>query len=371
MLKFFRKSKRSKVAQKPKALPYTHCLNCGTELQGEFCHKCGQEAVSKVPTIKDFIVEYINNAFIWDSQFLSTLWRLLRHPGQLTNEYNEGKFIKQEHPLKLNMFLLFVFISLFVFFASAEKMTTSMHKMTTNESVFSGIQLEFLTDDAEYLKKMQESPRDTILLQAPLTLTESYPGILTNIETKEVASGEAIDKWVAIVPQVLIEDKIVVAGQDGYYHFNTENNRGKDELELFNAIFSEMIRITSQYFPILLLLTVPFITFSLRIVQRKSKIPMIHHLIFSLHYTAFLEFLIICVYVIYLIFAPPMNVLQYTVMICSCVYMAIAYHRVYSTTWFSAIAKSLLTSFIYFTILLIVLIIIIFAACLIIVAEMV
>lgn len=376
MLKFFRKSKRSKVAQKPKALPYTHCLNCGTELQGEFCHNCGQEAVNKVPSIKDFIVEYINNAFIWDSNFVSTFWTLLRRPGQLTNDYNAGKFIRQEHPLKLNMFLLFVFISLFVFFASAEKMTTSMNKLTTNESVFSGVQLNLLAEDAEYVKKMQESPRDTILLLAPLSLTKTHPEILTNIETIKKASGEslaneaALDKWVAVVPRVLIEDKIVVVGNDGNYHFNTETNKGKDQLNLFTSILGEMIRIASNYFPILLLLTIPFLTFSLRMVQRKSKIPTIHHLIFSLHYAAFLEVLIIFVYVLYLTIAPPMSVLQYGLMICSCVYMAIAYHRVYATTWFSAIAKSLLTSVIYFAILSIVFIIIFFAACIMIVDKM-
>jgi hypothetical protein len=105
-------------------------------------------------------------------------------------------------------------------------------------------------------------------------------------------------------------------------------------------------------------------------VQRKSKIPTIHHLIFSLHYAAFLEVLIIFVYVLYLTIAPPMSVLQYGLMICSCVYMAIAYHRVYATTWFSAIAKSLLTSVIYFAILSIVFIIIFFAACIMIVDKM-
>ena len=376
MLKFFSKRKRSQATEEPKALPYTHCLNCGTELQGKFCHKCGQEAVSKVPTIKDFVVEYINNAFIWDSNFISTFWTLISRPGRLTNEYNEGKFIRQEHPLKLNMFLLFVFISLFVFFASAEKMTTTMNKLTTNESVFSGVQIQLLADDAEYAKKMTESPRDTILLQAPLSLANSHPDILTNIEIKEKSSGksleenEILDKWVAVVPKVLIEDKIVVLDKDGYYHFNVETKRGKDHLELFSSIIAEIIRLLSNYFPILLLLTIPFLTFSLRMVQRKSKIPTIHHLIFSLHFAAFLEFLIICVYILYLTIAPPLNVLQYGLMLCSCVYMAIAYHRVYPTTWFSAIAKSLLTSLIYFCILLLVFMVIVFAACIIIVAKM-
>ena len=369
MLKFFRKSKRSKVAQKPKALPYTHCLNCGTELQGEFCHKCGQEALNKIPTVGGIILEYINNAFIWDPKFFTTFWTLIRRPGKLTNDYNAGKFISQEHPLKLNMFLLFVFISLFVFFASGEKMTNSVRDITTDERVMSGIQFELLLDDKEYALKMQESPRDTILMRAPLLLAENYSDIITNIETKEKSEDGASDRWVAAVPHILIEDGYIIADDSGYYHIDSEVGDGKKTLDMFNSICSEMVDITSRYFPILLLLTVPFLTLSLRLVQRKSKIPRIHHFIFALHYTAFLEFLIICIYILVLTIAPPVQLLQYAMIAASCLYLAIAYHRVYATSWINAIVKSLLTSFIYFAILLAIFITIILVACFITVAE--
>ncbi len=57
---------KNKDKDKDKALPYKQCLNCGTELNGMFCHKCGQQALDKTPTVKEFIVEYMNHAFIWD-----------------------------------------------------------------------------------------------------------------------------------------------------------------------------------------------------------------------------------------------------------------------------------------------------------------
>ena len=125
----------SKSENKQNNLPYTHCLNCGAELQGMYCHVCGQQATSKTPTVGEFFLEYINNAFIWDSQFLKTFWILIRRPGHLTNEFLAGKFTSQEHPLKLNMFLLFIFITLFVFFASADKMTDSMHSITNEKKL--------------------------------------------------------------------------------------------------------------------------------------------------------------------------------------------------------------------------------------------
>ena len=345
------------------------CLNCGAELVGHYCHNCGQEVMSKTLTVTGFVLAYLDNAFLWDSQFFKTLWTLIRRPGHLTKEYNAGRLISQEHPLKLNMFLLFIFVTLFVFFASGDKMTESVYNLTNDERVFAGAQIQMLVDDAEYAQKMAESSRDTVLLYAPLFLANDYPQIISNLETKEDTQGEGLDKWLAVVPQVFIEDEVIVADDSGYYHFNPEAEVGDNGLALLLMVWDVVADITSRYFPMLLLLTAPFLSFSLRLVQRRSKIPMINHFIFALHYTAFLEFLMICVYVLYLIFTPPMQMLEY-VMMSSCVYLAVAYRRVYATNWIKAIVKSLLTSLIYFIILLLILFAILIIACFIIASDM-
>ena len=100
--------------------PYEKCLNCGTKLQGMYCHKCGQHASNPTPKVWEFILEYMNNAFIWDQNFFSTIWQLLRRPGYLTKVFNAGKFVAYENPLKLNMFFLFVFVSMFLLFSDIE-----------------------------------------------------------------------------------------------------------------------------------------------------------------------------------------------------------------------------------------------------------
>ena len=353
-------------------LPYTHCLNCGSELKGKYCYNCGQEALPKTPTVGGFIIEYLNNAFIWDSKFFSTFWTLIRRPGHLTNEYNAGKFASQEHPLKLNMFLLFIFITLFVFFSSAEKMTDSMQTLTNDERVFSTLQLSLMVDNPEHLEKMLESPRDTVLLKAPLVFAENYPNIFSNIETKKDSKGEGFDEWVAILPRVLLEDGVIIKDEElGLYRFNAEAAEAQNSINLFLSIGSEMVRILSQYFPMLLLLTAPFLSFSVRVVHRKSKRPRIHHFIFTLHYLAFLESLMIFIYLLYLTVGPSMRVLEIFLMISSCLYLLIAYHRVYASRWWKATIKSLLTSFVYFSILLLVFIGIFIFACTVTVINMI
>ena len=354
---------KKKITDDLSYLPYKDCLNCGTELKGMFCHRCGQKAVDKTPTVGSFIFEYFDHAVKWDHKFFSTFGTLIRRPGHLTNEYNAGKFTSQEHPLKLNMFLLFVFITLFLFFSGTEKVTNSVQSMVEDDQVFSPLQLQMLENDQMYVQKMQDSAKDTVLLLAPLHLADNYPKIISNIKTIENTNGEALDKWVAVLPQVLIEDKIVVPDDSGSYYFSKENIADNSDLNLSLTILEKMVNITSHYFPILFLLTAPFLSFSIQLVQRKKKIPGINHFIFALHYTAFLEFLMIVVFILHLTINPSMLLLKYVLQIASTIYLAIAYHRVYASTWVKDILKSILTNFIYTIILILIFIAIFIAAC--------
>lgn len=353
----------SKSEDKENNPPYKHCLNCGVELNGKYCHNCGQEAIDKTPTVWGFVLAYLDNSFMWDPQFIRTFWTLISRPGQLTYEYTAGKFISQEHPLKLNMFLLSIFLMLFIFFASGDKVTNTVQSLTQDERVFASVQIGMLADDPEYAKKIEQSPRDTVLLLAPLLLTENHPQLFSNIETKEDTKGEGLDKWVAAVPRVLIEDGIITIDQSGCYRFNTEAKVGQNGLDLLVSVLEEVSGIISKYFPMLLLLTVPFLSFSLKLVQRKSKIPVINHFIFALHYISFLEVMMIFIYVLHLTIAPSVRLMEHLMMGSSCLYLAIAYRKVYESSWIRAMVKSLLTSFIYFVILLLIFIAIIMVAC--------
>lgn len=344
------------------ALPYTHCLNCGTELKGTYCHNCGQEAVSKTPTVGSFIFEYFDHAFKWDHKFFSTFWTLISRPGKLTKEYNAGKFVSQEHPLKLNMFLLLIFVMMFAFFAGEEKINEPVHSMIKDERFYASFQLDALSEDAEYAKKMEQSPRDTVLLQAPLFLTESYPQVLSNIETVVESNEEANDRWMAVLPQVLIEDKILVPDESGCYRFNTEKELASDDWSVLASVWEEVSAIIMHYFPILLLLTVPFLSFSVRLVQRRSNLPGMHHYVFALHYTAFLETLMILCFILHLTVDPSMMMMEAGIKICSFIYLILAFRRVYETSWWKAVIKALMTNLVYSFIIIMALIMIVIVA---------
>ena len=340
-------NKNEDQSKKQAKLPYTHCLNCGAELQGKYCHVCGQEAVSKTPSVGAFIVEYANHAFIWDSNFLKTLWNLIRRPGYLTKEFIAGKFASHEHPLKLNMFLLFVLITLFVFFAGTEKVNNKVHNITNNEAVLAGLQLEFMIDRGE-LDTTLLSPQDTVQLLAPLFFANQHPGFIRCIDTLENTHDKGLDKWIAVIPHTFIEDSIMVEYESGCYRLNQEIQTAQNELMLVNSIAQELVDLIARYFPLLVLFTAPFLAISLRFVQRKNRLPRIHHFIFALHYTAFLEVIMICIFLLHLTVSPPMWLLECGMVIGSCLYLTIAFRKVYGTrSWVGAAFKALFTSLIY------------------------
>jgi hypothetical protein len=89
------------------------CLNCGTILQGKFCHNCGQENLEMKESFGHMLNHAISDYFHFDYQFLHTLKPLFFKPGKLTTEYNLGHRAQYLHPVKMYIFISLVFFVLF------------------------------------------------------------------------------------------------------------------------------------------------------------------------------------------------------------------------------------------------------------------
>lgn len=92
------------------------CKNCGTPLQGPYCHNCGQKTTDLNQSFGSFIVEYLANAFQLDTRLLPTFKEMIIHPGKLTQEFFKGRINSYVHPLKMNMFMLVIVIAIVALF---------------------------------------------------------------------------------------------------------------------------------------------------------------------------------------------------------------------------------------------------------------
>lgn len=324
--------------------PYNRCKNCNTELQGMYCHKCGQYAMEEKRKFKEFIVEYFNNTYPIDTSILPTLYNLIIRPGFLTKEFLSGKINSYVHPLKLNFIFLFVILTAVVFFSVNEEITNVYNTYTRDDSMVPVMIMSDIYADEGLHKQYIESPKIDITLLAPYTLIESFPEyIIPNraaaVDTFKVSSEHTtilpLDTLHVRVPSLMLEKNYIIPQDNGMYIFTNDEETIKN-IFVYSAIDmagKRTLEFLGGYLPLLILLLCPFLALSIRLLHLKKNKPYIHYFIFSLHYTAFIEIYLLCLFgVRQLIGDFPQGTSTFNFIILS-IYVAIATKRVFGNRY--------------------------------------
>jgi len=99
---------------RPKKKPFTHtgepCKNCGTPLEGWYCHVCGQNADTHHRSILHLTWEAIEGMFHLDGRLANTLPLLFFKPGVLARDYMEGRIVRHVPPFRTFLVALLLFI---------------------------------------------------------------------------------------------------------------------------------------------------------------------------------------------------------------------------------------------------------------------
>jgi drug/metabolite transporter superfamily protein YnfA len=104
------------------------CLNCGTVLQGPFCHYCGQPDKNFMRFFPVLLRELLEDFLDFDSRFMRTMKPLLFKPGKLTRDYLDGRRFRYTPPLRL-----YIFSSIACFFMAAVIAADSIQIHTNGE----------------------------------------------------------------------------------------------------------------------------------------------------------------------------------------------------------------------------------------------
>jgi hypothetical protein len=86
------------------------CANCGTALEGPYCHACGQNADNHKRSIFHLIIEAIEGMFHLDGRLAATLPALFFKPGMLAKDYMEGRIVRHVPPFRTFLVALLLFI---------------------------------------------------------------------------------------------------------------------------------------------------------------------------------------------------------------------------------------------------------------------
>ncbi|MGZ5192201.1 MAG: DUF3667 domain-containing protein, partial [Flavisolibacter sp.] len=90
-----------------------NCLNCGTTVQGKYCHICGQENAEPKETFWGMVAHFFYDITHFDGKFFTTLKDLLFHPGFLSAEYMKGKRMSYLNPIRMYVFTSAIFFLVF------------------------------------------------------------------------------------------------------------------------------------------------------------------------------------------------------------------------------------------------------------------
>jgi uncharacterized protein DUF3667 len=90
----------------------TSCLNCGAELVGAYCHRCGQKGhVHR--TLTGFLHDLSHSVLHFEGKIWRTLPLLAWRPGELTRRYTHGERARFVSPIALFLFSVFLMFAIF------------------------------------------------------------------------------------------------------------------------------------------------------------------------------------------------------------------------------------------------------------------
>lgn len=85
----------------------TNCLNCGAQLVGNYCHRCGQQAQVR-RTLTAFFHDFLHGVLHFEGKIWRTLPLLAWKPGELTRRYIDGQRARFISPIALFLFCVFL-----------------------------------------------------------------------------------------------------------------------------------------------------------------------------------------------------------------------------------------------------------------------
>ena len=327
---------------------YKHCMNCGEELVGMYCHKCGQYASPPVMKMSGFIKEYILNLFSIESQVIPTLSNLIFYPGKAAKEFNAGRYVSYVNPLKLNICILVVLITIFSIVGTDDKVKSSFRDLTDKDVFVSNMLLSDINGDKEYLAKVEGSPRTNITLISSQSIMNRYPRLVEVVEVVGSDKKQLVDTMIVSVPSLFIEEKLLVEDK-GVYHFVNRVNESSDLDILSNMVtwWEKSVSLIFAHFPLFMLLTTPFFVFPLRLLLRRRKYTLSNLYIFSLYYIAFVELMLTILFIGGVIFGFTSGSVSRFLEITLLLYLTVALKNAYELKWLQSLLYAVVTSAIY------------------------
>jgi ribosomal protein L32 len=273
--------------------PLTHCENCGAELQGHWCAKCGQPAIEYRRSFRHVVADLLNEFLNWDSKFFTTIALLILKPWRLTNEFLAGKRVRYVNPLRLYLLASILFFFAVNYGAKGIRIDPTKFPEEKRAKVAAAIADKRGEIEAE-LRKDNLTPEQRQKVQKALDYL-TKPSATTTPTTEETASPTPAPSAsptaeshqqsygpVADRPFVVFDNAKSTTPFERWIEGRAKEKMGEHgtKMGLFiSTLFSNL--------PYMMLCCIPLFALVLKLLYIRGRIFYIDHLIYALHIHSF------------------------------------------------------------------------------------
>jgi hypothetical protein len=284
------------------------CLNCGTIVQGRYCHVCGQENIEPKETFWHMVTHFFYDITHFDGSFFVTLKDLVLKPGFLSREYLLGRRKKYLHPVRMYVFTSALFFLIFfsMYHISEKDLDTKNGKNKLNEKliaarkeafkeaktsadsakIIKGFELAGLEEDEDQPKKK----KDSILTAKPGGKTGNFNFSMDN-SVENYSSVEEYDSLQRTLPKSSQDKGISRMIMRKAVDLNVKYDGDQ------RKIFAELINTFLHSFPYLLFVSLPLFAWYLKLLyfRKRKEYFFADHGVFLIHLYIF-TFLLMLAY---------------------------------------------------------------------------
>lgn len=275
------------------------CLNCGTELQGPFCHYCGQPDKRLLRFFPVLVREFFEDFLELDTRFSRTMVPLLVRPGRLTRDYLDGRRFRYTPPIRL-----FIFSSMLFFILAATLAGDAIYFNTGDD--IDRAEIATLSDpekltalsqgDPEALARFEEEVQRAVEAQEQADETNGEES--GQLETETTAEGTAAEENAEDQLTVRFNDKewdretnpLIIPGMPDWFNdwINDEIEQSPRKAEEIKENPNIFVDEFFELLPATMFIMLPIVALLFKFWYLFAKKYYLEHLIHALHNHAFL-----------------------------------------------------------------------------------
>lgn len=278
-----------------------NCLNCGTTVQGRYCHACGQENIVPKESFGSLVIHFFYDITHFDSKFFDTLRYLFFKPGFLSLEYITGRRVKYFNPVRMYVFTSAFFFLIFFSITKPESIfsweVNSAHPLTNQERLS---RIRSIED------QLKEDPGKSFLLPQLELLKDTTKAVtladLLKFEDSLKVNKQRLSRndFLSFAEYDSVQKNLLESERDGWFIRQWMKRKIAVNAAIRKDPKQALQKITDTFLhklPYMLFVSLPLFTLILKLLYiRRKQFYYTDHGIFSIHLYIFTFLLLLVIF---------------------------------------------------------------------------